>query len=93
MIDHLDALESRSIFILRRPIADRQARPAVVDRGFGMCWSGLPARLLLGVCQVPVIHVDTSYKLPEYDRVRDRMAQEWGLDLIIGQNRAALTPA
>jgi sulfate adenylyltransferase subunit 2 len=38
----------------------------------------------------PLIHVDTSFKIPEMIRYRDRLAAEWGLTLIYGENREAL---
>ena len=87
----LDALESESVFILRE--AFRKVTK------LGLLWSiGKDSNVLLwlarkaffGRVPFPVVHIDTSYKLPEMIEFRDRMAHEWGLDLIVGQNRAAL---
>jgi sulfate adenylyltransferase subunit 2 len=36
------------------------------------------------------VHIDTSFKIPEMIRYRDRLVAEWNLDLIYGQNAEAL---
>ena len=88
---HLDALESHSIYILREAFEK-------IDR-LAMLWSiGKDSNVLLwlarkaffGHVPFPLVHVDTSYKMPEMIEFRDRIAKEWKLDLIVGQNRAAL---
>ncbi|RME75684.1 MAG: sulfate adenylyltransferase subunit 2, partial [Planctomycetota bacterium] len=65
----------------------------------GMLWSiGKDSTVLLwlvrkafcGHVPFPLIHVDTSYKIPEMIAYRDRVVREWGLELIVGQNREAL---
>jgi len=65
----------------------------------GMLWSiGKDSTVLLwiarkafgGVVPFPLIHIDTSYKIPEMIAYRDKLALEWNLDLIVGQNQAAL---
>ena len=38
----------------------------------------------------PLVHVDTHYKIPEMIEYRDRLAMEWNLDMIYGENREAL---
>ena len=38
----------------------------------------------------PLVHIDTSYKIPEMIAYRDRLVAEWGLNLIYGQHEAAL---
>ncbi|MFN8012166.1 MAG: sulfate adenylyltransferase subunit CysD [Holophagaceae bacterium] len=88
---HLDPLESRSIHILREAYA---AFPRL-----GMLWSiGKDSTVLLwlarkaffGHVPFPLIHVDTSFKIPEMIAYRDRLAREWGLRLIVGRNEEAL---
>jgi len=90
-MNHLDALESQSIFILREAFR-------TFDK-LGMLWSigkdsnamlWLARKAFFGHVPFPVIHVDTSYKIPEMIAFRDRMAKEWKLDLIVGQNKDAL---
>ena len=87
----LGALESQSIYILREAYNK-------IDK-LGMLWSvGKDSNALLwlvrkaffGRVPFPVIHIDTSYKMPEMIAFRDRFAKEWGLDLIVGQNTEAL---
>jgi sulfate adenylyltransferase subunit 2 len=38
----------------------------------------------------PLIHIDTAFKIPEMITYRDRLAAEWNLNLIYGQNQVAL---
>ena len=90
-MDHLDELESRSIHILREAYAS--------FKRLGMLWSigkdstvmlWLARKAFFGHVPFPLIHVDTSFKIPEMIHYRDRLAAEWGLTLIYGQNEAAL---
>jgi sulfate adenylyltransferase subunit 2 len=92
LIDSLDALESRSVHILREAYA--------AFSRLGMLWSiGKDSTVLLwlarkaffGHVPFPLIHIDTSFKIPEMIAYRDRLAAEWNLQLIYGQNRAALS--
>jgi sulfate adenylyltransferase subunit 2 len=91
MMDHLDQLESRSIHILREAFVK-------IDK-LGMLWSfgkdsqvvlWLARKAFFGHVPFPAIHIDTSYEPPEMIEFRDRIAAEWRLELIVGQNRAAL---
>lgn len=90
-MDHLDQLEARSIHILREAYA---AFPRLC-----MLWSigkdstvllALARRAFFGHVPFPLIHIDTSFKIPEMISYRDRLVREWGLRLIVGQNREAL---
>jgi len=90
-MDHLTALESQSIYILREAF-NRFERPA-------MLWSiGKDSTVLLwlarkaffGHVPFPLVHVDTTYKIPSMIEYRDRLVSEWRLTLIVGQNEAAL---
>ena len=89
--DHLDRLESRSIHILREAYA--------CFRSLCMLWSiGKDSTVLLwlsrkaffGHVPYPLVHIDTSYKIPEMIAYRDRLALQWKLTMIVGQNREAL---
>jgi len=91
-MDQLDQLEHRSVHILREAYA--------AFRNLGMLWSiGKDSTVLLwltrkaffGHVPFPLIHIDTSFKIPEMIAYRDRLVAEWGLNLIYGQNEAALT--
>ena len=90
-MDHLDALEAQSIYILRE---------AYKKLGkLGMLWSiGKDSTVLLwlakkaffGHCPFPFIHVDTTFKIPEMIAFRDKVAKELDLDLIVHTNTAAI---
>jgi sulfate adenylyltransferase subunit 2 len=90
-MDHLDTLEARSVFLFREAYAN--------FKSLGMLWSiGKDSTVLLwlarkaffGHVPFPLIHIDTSFKIPEMIAYRDRLAAEWNLHLIYGENRAAL---
>jgi sulfate adenylyltransferase subunit 2 len=90
-MDQLDQLEHRSVHILREAYA--------AFRSLGMLWSiGKDSTVLLwltrkaffGHVPFPLIHIDTSFKIPEMIRYRDQLVAEWGLNLIYGQNEATL---
>ncbi len=49
-----------------------------------MLW--LARKAFFGHVPFPCVHVDTSFKIPEMIAFRDRLAREWNLNLIVGQN-------
>jgi sulfate adenylyltransferase subunit 2 len=90
-VDPLSWMENESIFVIREAYA-RYERIA-------MLWSmGKDSTALLGMCRkaflghipFPVIHIDTSYKFNEIYEFRDRIASEWGLDLVVRRNERAI---
>ncbi len=90
-MDHLERLENKSIHILREAYSQ--------FKNLGMLWSiGKDSTVLLwlarkaffGHVPIPLIHIDTGYKIPEMIEHRDRLAIEWNLDMIYGQNVKAL---
>jgi sulfate adenylyltransferase subunit 2 len=90
-MDHLDRLEHDSVHILREAYAS--------FRSLCMLWSiGKDSTVLLwlarkaffGHVPFPLVHIDTGYKIPEMIAYRDRLAAEWQLHLIYGQNEQAL---
>lgn len=90
-MDHLDQLESQSIFILREAYAKFKNLCMLWSVGkdsTAMLW--LARRAFYGHVPIPLVHIDTSYKIPEMIRFRDRIAMEWRLTMIYGQNRQAL---
>ena len=90
-MDHLDRLEAQSVYILREAFnrIDKLAMLWSIGKDSNvMVW--LARKAFFGHVPFPVLHVDTSYKIPEMIEFRDRMAAEWGLNLIVGPNRAAL---
>jgi sulfate adenylyltransferase subunit 2 len=90
-MDHLDELENRSIHILREAYSQ--------FKSLCMLWSigkdstvllCLARRAFFGWVPFPLVHIDTHYKIPEMIEYRDRLAREWKLDMIYGENRGAL---
>jgi len=90
-MDHLDELESRSVYVIREAY-HRFDRVAAL-------WSiGKDSTTLVQLCRkaffgrvpFPVIHIDTGYKFPEIYDFRDKYAREWDLDLIVWRNEEAI---
>jgi sulfate adenylyltransferase subunit 2 len=90
-VDRLSELENQSIYVLREAYHHFE--------NLAMLWSiGKDSTVLLwlarkaffGHVPFPLVHVDTTYKLPSMIEYRDRLVKEWGLKLIVGTNREAL---
>ena len=90
-MDQITHLESLGIHILREAYAN--------FTNLCMLWSiGKDSTVLLwlarkafyGHVPFPLVHIDTSYKIPEMIEYRDRLALEWGLTMVVGKNEAAL---
>lgn len=90
-MDHLDRLEAKSIHIIREAYSQ--------FKSLCMLWSiGKDSTVLLclarkafyGHVPFPLVHIDTHYKIPEMIEYRDRLALEWNLDMIYGENAEAL---
>lgn len=90
-MSQLDELEDQAVYILRE--AYRHFRQ------LGMLWSigkdstvmlWLARKAFFGHVPFPLIHIDTSYKIPSMITYRDKLAREMGLELVVGENRAAL---
>ncbi len=88
---HLEKLESKSMHILREAYSE--------FKNLCMLWSiGKDSTVLLwltrkaffGHVPFPLVHIDTHYKIPEMIQYRDKLALEWKLDMIYGENKAAL---
>lgn len=90
-MNHLDALEAQSVYILREAFnkIDNLAMLWSIGKDSNaMLW--LARKAFFGHVPFPLIHVDTSYKMPEMIEFRDRVAKEWDLNLIIHQNKKAI---
>lgn len=88
---HLDKIESQSIYIFREAYAN--------FKSLVMLWSiGKDSTVLLwlarkafgGHVPFPLVHIDTHFKMPEMIEYRDRLALEWKLNMVYGENAAAL---
>lgn len=88
---HLQELENTTIYILRE--AWRKHRRLALLWSMGkdsttLLW--MARKAFLGRIPFPVMHIDTSYKFPQMYEFRDRIAKEWGLDLVIERNEEAI---
>lgn len=89
-MSHLDKLESESVYIIREAYKKYQ-KPA-------MLWSAgkdsttlahLARKAFLGKVPMPAIYIDTGYHFQEMYDFRDKLADEWGLNLVIAKNEKA----
>ncbi len=88
---HLRQLEDQSVFILREAYKHFDNLAMLWSMGKDstvLLW--LARKAFFGHVPFPLIHIDTSYKIPEMIAYRDRLAREWRLNLVIGQNKEAL---
>jgi sulfate adenylyltransferase subunit 2 len=88
---HLEKIESQSVYILREAYHH--------FRNLAMLWSiGKDSTVLLwlsrkaffGHVPFPLVHIDTRFKIPEMIQYPDRLAMEWKLNMIYGENTQAL---
>lgn len=88
---HLDELENESVYIIREAFYHYKNLALLWSIGKDSCvllW--LLRKAFFGHVPFPCVHVDTGYKIPEMIQFRDRLAKEWNLNLIVGQNTKAL---
>lgn len=88
---HLRDLEDQSVYIMREAYKHFDNLCMLWSMGKDstvLLW--LARKAFLGHVPFPLVHIDTSYKMPEMIAYRDRFAKEWGLNLLIGQNKQAL---
>lgn len=90
-MDRLSRLENKSIYLLREAYAH--------FKNLCMLWSigkdstvllWLTRKAFLGHVPIPLVHIDTHYKIKEMIEHRDRLTREWKLNMIVGENLAAL---
>ena len=90
-MDHLDKLEAQSVFILRE--AYREFKQICMLWSIGkdstvLLW--LARKAFFGHVPIPLVHIDTHYKIPAMIAYRDQLALEWQLTMLYGENSAAL---
>lgn len=90
-MDPLEQLEAHSVYLLREAYRE--------FKSLAMLWSiGKDSTVLLwlarkaffGHVPFPLVHIDTSFKIPEMIAYRDRLALEWKLNMVYGQNEQAI---
>jgi sulfate adenylyltransferase subunit 2 len=82
-MDHLEQLESQSVYIFREAFAriDRLAMLWSLGKDSNvMIW--LARKAFFGRVPFPVMHIDTQRKFPEMYAFRDRYVKEWELNFI-----------
>lgn len=90
-MDHLDSLEHTSVHILREAYSSFKRLCMLWSIGKDstvLLW--LARKAFFGHVPFPLVHIDTSFKIPEMIAHRDRLALEWNLNMIYGQNTEAL---
>ncbi len=90
-MDQLTRLESQSVYILREAyckFANLAMLWSIGKDSTVLLW--LARKAFFGHVPIPLVHIDTSYKIPEMIEYRDRLAREWNLNMVYGQNREAL---
>ncbi len=90
-MDHLDHLEAKGVHIFRE--AYREFKNLCMLWSIGkdstvLLW--LARKAFFGHVPFPLVHIDTSFKIPRMIEYRDQLADEWHLNLIVGQNREAV---
>src|SRR3984893_6605166 len=91
-LSQLKSLEAESIYILREAAAEF-ARPVMlysIGKDSSVMLRLAQKAFFPGKIPFPLLHVDTSYKLPEMIEFRDSYTKEIGAELIVHQNREAL---
>ena len=90
-LDHLDHLEQQSVYIFREAFRHFENMCMLWSIGKDstvLLW--LARKAFFGHVPFPLVHIDTSYKLPEMIRYRDALALEYKLTMVVGQDEATL---
>jgi len=90
-MDHLDKIEAQSVHIFRE--AYREFKQLCMLWSIGkdstvLLW--LARKAFFGHVPFPLVHIDTSYKIPAMIQYRDELAKKWNLNMVVGQNKQAL---
>ena len=89
--DYLSKLENQSIYILREAFNKFENMAMLWSIGKDstvLLW--LARKAFLGHVPFPLVHVDTSHKIPSMIEYRDNLVRQWKLQLIVGKNQAVL---
>jgi sulfate adenylyltransferase subunit 2 len=90
-MQHLRDLEDQSVYIIREAYKHFDDLAMLWSMGKDstvLLW--LARKAFFGHVPFPLVHIDTGYEMPELIDYRDRLAKEWHLNLVVGQNREAL---
>ncbi|MBW8001235.1 MAG: sulfate adenylyltransferase subunit 2 [Planctomycetes bacterium] len=90
-MDHLEVLESQSMFILReayRSFGDLVMLWSIGKDSTVLLW--LARKAFFGHVPIPLMHIDTTFKVPAMIEYRDRFAKQWKINMIVGKNEEVL---
>jgi sulfate adenylyltransferase subunit 2 len=90
-MDYLSKLENQSIYILREAFNRFENLAMLWSIGKDstvMLW--LARKAFFGHVPFPLVHVDTTYKIPSMIEYRDKLCKDWNLKLVVGRNEEAL---
>lgn len=90
-MDYLSKLENQSIYIFREAFNKFEKLAMLWSIGKDstvLLW--LARKAFFGYVPFPLIHIDTTYKIPSMIEYRDRLVKEWNLKLIVGKNEEVL---
>lgn len=90
-MEHLAQLENRSIYIIREAYSEFKSLCMLWSIGKDstvMLW--LVRKAFFGHAPIPLVHIDTAFKIPEMIAYRDKLAFKWRLDMVYGKNMEAL---
>jgi sulfate adenylyltransferase subunit 2 len=90
-MDHLSKLEHQSVYVLREAFSRFEKLAMLWSIGKDstvLLW--LARKAFFGHVPFPLVHVDTTFKIPSMIEYRDRLVRDWNLRLIVGKNEAAL---
>ena len=90
-MNRLDELEAQSVYILREAYANFDNLCCLWSIGKDstvLLW--LARKAFYGHVPLPLVHIDTGYKIPEMIEYRDKLALKWKLNMVVGQNKEAL---
>src|ERR1035437_1316249 len=91
-MDKLEKLEAQGVYILREAYKEFKSLCMLWSIGKDstvMLW--LARKAFFGHVPFPLVHIDTHYKIPEMITYRDRLALEWNLNMVYGENADALS--
>ncbi|MFQ6064315.1 MAG: sulfate adenylyltransferase subunit CysD [Candidatus Bathyarchaeia archaeon] len=87
----LEELEQKSIAIIREAKAQFKNLAVLWSTGKDSTMSlWLCRKAFFGRIPFPVVHIDTGYKFLEMYEFRDKVAREWGFNLVVARNEEAI---
>ena len=87
----LEKLEAHSVYILREAYRDFKSLCMLWSIGKDstvLLW--LARKAFFGHVPLPLVHIDTHYKIPAMIKYRDELAAKWKLNILYGENSEAL---